>query len=148
MPIFDNIVELLHTAGGGAGTVGGVLVGVIYKRFRASEVLAKLASKRSEEARSQLEDLAKDLRELKQSVKSQFAAIARGSSAKVEFTLDAESSDRIARLEAAVVEFRTRVSSLEDDFDQARKEDKSSWEEMQRALGRIEGALAVRFNKS
>jgi len=140
MPFFDNIVELLHTAGGGAGTVGGVLVGVIYKRFRASEVLAKLASKRADEVRSQLEDLAKDIRELRQSVKSQFAAIARGSSAKVELSLDSESLERIARIEA-------RITSLEDDFDAARREDKTSWEEMQRSLGRIEGALAMRFNK-
>ena len=42
--------------------------------------------------------------------------------------------ERIAQLE-------TRMSSIEDDFDEQRKEEKRSWEVIIRAVGRLEGAL-------
>jgi hypothetical protein len=142
-----EIIELLHSIGAGTGTVGAFISGVIYKRFKAAESSAKSAKTAATAIGVKLEVLSKDLRELKSEVQTQFAAIARGSKATIEFTMDSEIAGRFQRLEARMAEmrtqFETRTSSLEDDFDRAQKEDKEWSQDLLRSLGQVEGRLAV-----
>jgi chromosome segregation ATPase len=152
MALTDSLLELFRTAGGGAGTAGGIIAFNVYKRFSKAEDAAKAAKKLADAIELKVTTLATDLTSFKGSITSEvaslksftsneldglkrsIAAVVRGSQSDLAIVPDQKTLERITTLES-------RISSLEDDFDASRAEDRKSWEEIQRALGRIEGRI-------
>jgi hypothetical protein len=147
MSFTDSLIEILRTTGAGTGTVGGGLVVAVYKRFQTAEQAALGAAKKIDDLKveytatinSLKSFLSTELEGFKRNVDNQLATIARGSKADITVTVDQKTLERILELE-------TRMSSMEDDVDVARKEDRDAWGEILRSIGRLEGQLSSRRN--
>lgn len=114
-------------AGLGGGSVATWLWTRIEKRLKGAKDCADAAHSIADKAATK-EEL-KNLRDELTAFRKDVERALRGSSSGFETKF----TERFVGLE-------TRMSALEDDFDEKVKEDQRSWEAMQRAMGRIEGA--------
>jgi hypothetical protein len=137
MALLEVAIDLLEKGGALAGLGGGIVATTILSKVSRGIANAKTALSRATDALEKAEKALKDI----ETVKSEIQALRfQGSSSNQNQRItggqigEADPITRIAILEG-------RMSSVEDDFDSKAKEDKKSWEEIQRAVGRIEGAL-------
>jgi hypothetical protein len=134
--LFDNVFELLHTAGGYVGAGGGLVAGELYRRFRSSVKDAKDAKKLVEALVSKIEhDLEPRLSSFvtKEAFAADIARLMRGSRPE-SLPTDQAVLQRLTELER-------RMAGVEDDIDQSKKEDRTWAENIRETLGRIEGQL-------
>jgi hypothetical protein len=152
MALTDSLIDLFRTTGGGAGYAGTFIAALVYKRISSAKAAATNAKKLVEALEVKVTTLTADVAGLKNTITSEVASVrnfaaneldalkrsvaglVRGSQSDVAIVPDQKTLERITTLE-------TRISSLEDDFDASRAEDRKSWEEILRAVGRIEGRL-------
>jgi chromosome segregation ATPase len=137
MALLEVAIDLLEKGGALAGIGGGYIASSVLKRFSSAVANAKEALKKATDALEKAEKAIKELETVKSEVQAlRFSNPNQNQNQRITGGQIGE-ADPITRI--AVLE--GRMSSVEDDFDSKAKEDKKSWEEIQRAVGRIEGAL-------
>lgn len=138
MDLLELAISLVEKGGAAAGLGGGFIATRVLgkiseglKDAKAARDDAAAAKKQASETHTKLEAIAAEL----QAVRSDFDRMKRASfSSEVAAAHDSRFGERIATLEA-------RVSGVEDELDDQAKENKRSWEAIQRSVGRIEGSL-------
>ena len=135
MDLLELAIGLIEKGGAVAGLGGGYVATRVLgkiseglKDAKAARDTAAAALKRSNETHELVDKVRVEL----QALYVEIERIKRGS-----FTTeghDSRTGERLAQLE-------TRMSSVEDDLDESVKENKRSWEQIQRSVGRIEGSL-------
>jgi hypothetical protein len=139
MALLELAFDLLEKGGALAGLGGGYVATRVLnrvskgledaKKARTDAALAKAAAEKA------LELVAKQqmLIEALQAAVGFQGGLYRGTGGQLGQE-EARYGERIAQLES-------RVDGLEDDFGETARENKQSWEQIQRAVGRIEGAI-------
>jgi hypothetical protein len=117
--------DIIKEVGGYVGSISGPIVGYIYKRYLTTETNAVEALKIATKLEKEL-----DLGILRQLVENHKAITSSRSDFEDNFTL----SRRIAELNDDVDELKRSLNELV-------KGDLSSWKELYRSLGEIEGRL-------
>lgn len=133
MDVLELAIDLLSKGGGLAGIGGGIIATRVLSRVSEGLKHAKDAFERSKSAEDKSKSTAEELEKIKQELKllhEQVEHINRQSLSGI----DPATATRIGQLE-------TRMSAVEDDVDAQTRENKRSWESIQRAVGRIEGTL-------
>lgn len=137
MAMFDNIFELVHTAGGYLGAGGGLVAGELYRRFNGARKDAKKAKEVAADALTKVESVALRLTQLAQAatqewVSQEIQRILRGSLSGTG--VNDVVSFRLQELER-------RMSSIEDQFDTNQQEERKWAEDIRTILGGLEEAV-------
>jgi chromosome segregation ATPase len=143
MDLLELAITLVEKGGAAAGLGGGYIATRVLNRVseglkdaKAARDNAHTALLRSGEANQKIEAIRTEFKSELQALRIEVDRIQRGSFT-TEGAHDLRLSERIAQLE-------TRMSSIEDDLDEMTKENKRSWEAIQRSVGRIEGVIQQR----
>jgi hypothetical protein len=133
MDLLEIAVGLLEKGGAVAGLGGGYIATRVLSRInkglddaKHALTLAKQAAARAEEAYTLAESLKSAL---------SYQAPYRGGTGGQLGEID------LSKLVERITQLETRMSAIEDDFDDQQKEEKKSWEAIFRAVGRLEGAI-------
>ena len=135
--MFDNIFELLHTAGGYIGAGGGLVAGEMLRRFND-------ARKKAKEAHDIAKEVAEELKALPtkewvvQTIRREIERVTRGS-------LSGENAGVLA---FRVQELERRTTGLENQYDDGQKESREWAEDIRTILGRLEAIVEQQKRRS
>jgi hypothetical protein len=128
--MFDNIFEMLHTAGGYLGAGGGLVAGELYRRFNDARKDAKKAHDIAKETAGALKEALKDFA-TREWVVQEIQRVLRGSLSG--------GSDPL--VEYKLNELARRMSAIEDQFDEDRKENREWADKLLSGISRLEGVV-------
>ena len=141
MDLLEIGVYLLEKGGAVAGLGGGVIATRVLGRVADGLKDAKNALARAKSALDEARKVQADHDRLR----VEFDALRSGLASAGGFAGPFQSGPGLAsdptRFGERIAQLESRMSAVEDDFDAKAREDKQSWEAIQRAVGRIEGAL-------
>lgn len=134
MDLLELAINLVEKGGAVAGVGGGYIATRVLNTFKDGLKDAKAARKKADDGYDLIVALRKDFDILRADLANLglLGGAFRGSSHDLDAA--AQISSRLTGLE-------TRMSSIEDDYDEKVKEDKRSWDSILRAVGRLEGAI-------
>ena len=141
MDLLELAITLVEKGGAAAGLGGGFIATRVLGRVSQGLKDAKTARDdahtavlRAGEANQKIENIRIEIANELKVLRDEVDRVKRGS-----FSAEATAHD--FRLSERVAQQETRMSSIEDDLDEMTKENKRSWEAIQRSVGRIEGSL-------